>query len=161
MDDRYRAELAYRLARPFLIGGLVVLSACLWLTTPLHAQVRPPSEQETQAPPESPEAPLPPPPKPVSVDLGWSWWNVDGNLAKFRQYATPPNSRFLRELRYISPFWRTATNCACRYRAPQRTITDRKGTSHLPSVQPASKRGQPATGLSHRCPKRYPSVNVV
>lgn len=110
MDDRYRAELAYRLARPFLLGGLVVLSACLWLTAPLHAQVTPPSEQETQTPPESPEAPLPPPPKPVSVDLGWSWWNVDGSYAKFRQYATPPNSRFLRELRYISPFWRTGDN---------------------------------------------------
>lgn len=110
MDDRYRAELAYRLARSFLLGGVVVLSACLWLTAPLHAQVTPPSEQETQAPPESPEAPLPPPPKPVSIDLGWSWWNVDGNSAKFRQYATPPNSRFLRELRYISPFWRTGDN---------------------------------------------------
>nr|BAL54302.1 hypothetical protein HGMM_F14E02C19 [uncultured prokaryote] len=89
------------------MSGLV---AAFWAIVPAHAQVTPPSEQETQAPPQAPEAPLPPPPKPVSIDLGWSWWNVDGNLAKFRQYATPPNSRFIRELRYISPFWRTGDN---------------------------------------------------
>ncbi|GBC96674.1 hypothetical protein HRbin16_02483 [bacterium HR16] len=107
MDDK-RGAITRRLAYALLTSGLLIW--CLCVASPAHAQVTPPSEQETQAPPEAPEAPLPPPPKPVSIDLGWSWWNVDGNLAKFRQYATPPNGRFIRELRYISPFWRTGDN---------------------------------------------------
>ncbi len=107
MDDK-RGAITRRIAYALLTSGLLMW--CLCAASPAHAQVTPPSEQEAQASPEAPEAPLPPPPKPVSIDLGWSWWNVDGNLAKFRQYATPPNSRFIRELRYISPFWRTGDN---------------------------------------------------
>ncbi len=109
MDDKYAAVIR-RFAYALLVSGLVVWGTCLWAVSPAHAQVTPPSEQETEAPPEEPEAPLPPPPKPVTLDLGWAWWNVSGSLAKFRQYATPPNSRFIRELRYISPFWRTGDN---------------------------------------------------
>lgn len=109
MDDK-RGVITRRIAYALFASGLLMWCLCLWTASPACAQVTPPSEQETQAPPEAPEAPLPPPPKPVSIDLGWAWWNVDGNLAKFRQYATPPNSRFIRELRYISPFWRTGDN---------------------------------------------------
>lgn len=109
MDDKWCA-ITRRLLHALLVGGLVAGCACFWTVAPAHAQVTPPSEQETEAPPETPEAPLPPPPKPVTIDLGWSWWNESGSLAKFRQYATPPNSRFIRELRYISPFWRTGDN---------------------------------------------------
>lgn len=108
MDDRYNAGLAGRFARLLIVGALAC--ACLGFIAPLQAQVTPPSEQETEAPPESPEAPLPPPPKPLSVDFGWSAWDLSGVPGKFRQYATPPNSRFLRELRYISPFWRNGSN---------------------------------------------------
>lgn len=88
----------------------VACSLIAIVVTPLGAQVTPPSEEETRSEPESPQAPLPPPPKPFSIDLGWSWWNEDYPLARFRQYATPPNSRFLRELRYVSPFWRSGNN---------------------------------------------------
>lgn len=110
MERNKHVVLVGRIVKLLVIGGICVLCLCLSSSAPLQAQVTPPSEQETEAPPESPEAPLPPPPKPVSIDIGWSWWNESGNLAKFRQYATPPNSRFLRELRYISPFWRTGDN---------------------------------------------------
>jgi hypothetical protein len=105
-------KLACRTGFKCLYGWLAISVAVslLSLHTPVQAQVTPPSEQETATPPESPERPLPPPPKLFTIDLGWSWWNVDGNEAKFRQYATPPNSRFIRELRYISPFWRTGDN---------------------------------------------------
>ena len=95
------------LSRCLAMGVAALLLA---LHTPVQAQVTPPSEQETAAPPESPEQPLPAPPKHLTVDFGWSFWNEDGNAKKFRQYATPPNSRFLRELRYISPFWRNRDN---------------------------------------------------
>lgn len=97
----------YRIALILCIGMLMWVGASV---TQVWAQVTPPSEEETQTPPESPQAPLPPPPKPLSLDFGWSWWNEDGRFAKFRQYATPPNSRFLRELRYISPFWDNGSN---------------------------------------------------
>ncbi len=110
MKNKRSAVLPSGFVRSLLIAGLLAWSACLYFTAPLAGQVTPPSEQEAEAPPETPEAPLPPPPKLLTIDLGWSFWNETGNVSKFRQYATPPNSRFLRELRYVSPFWRTGDN---------------------------------------------------
>ncbi len=118
MENRKSAAFHNRLVRALLVGGLIVWCVCLWASGPLYAQVTPPSEQETETPPESPEAPLPPPAKLISVDFGWSWWDLTGNAGKFRQYATPPNSRFLRELRYISPFWRTGDNLRLQFWSP-------------------------------------------
>ncbi|HZT44383.1 MAG TPA: hypothetical protein VFA07_19615 [Chthonomonadaceae bacterium] len=34
------------------------------------------------------------------LDGGWSNWNLTGNERKFRQYATPPQDWFLKDLRY-------------------------------------------------------------
>lgn len=90
--------------------SVVVMLAWLCMGPLALAQVTPPSEPETQTQPESPQAPLTPPPPPVSIDLGWAWWSLNGSATKFRQYATPPDGAFIRELRYISPFWRTGDN---------------------------------------------------
>lgn len=40
----------------------------------------------------------------AEIELGFSHWSLDGNSSKFRQYATPPRSLFLRSLRYIPTF---------------------------------------------------------
>lgn len=41
--------------------------------------------------------------QPLSLDLSFVDWGLSGNVHKFRQYATPPEGVFLRELRYV-PF---------------------------------------------------------
>jgi hypothetical protein len=69
MDDK-RSAITRRLAYMLLTNALLMWCVCWWTNSPAHAQVTPPSEQETQAAPEAPEAPLPPPPKPASIDLG-------------------------------------------------------------------------------------------
>ena len=40
----------------------------------------------------------------AEVEVGFSIWGLDGNSNKFRQYATPARSLFLRSLRYSPPF---------------------------------------------------------
>ncbi|MFN4180949.1 MAG: hypothetical protein ACK4I8_11590, partial [Armatimonadota bacterium] len=40
----------------------------------------------------------------AEIELGFSHWSLDGNSNKFRQYATPPRSLFLRSFRYTPTF---------------------------------------------------------
>ncbi|MCX7967014.1 MAG: hypothetical protein N3B10_00835 [Armatimonadetes bacterium] len=47
----------------------------------------------------------------VEVEVGFSNWGLDGNQNKFRQYATPAKSLFLRSIRY-TPTFRFPTNDA-------------------------------------------------
>ncbi len=40
----------------------------------------------------------------AGIEVGFSHWSLDGNSNKFRQYATPPRSLFLRSIRYTPTF---------------------------------------------------------
>lgn len=54
---------------------------------------------DAPAKPAPPKSKLPPNSS-LFVEMGYADWGLNGNHTKFREYATPPNSLFLRDLRY-------------------------------------------------------------
>ncbi|HLV78672.1 MAG TPA: hypothetical protein VKT32_00280, partial [Chthonomonadaceae bacterium] len=114
---------------------LAIMSLCMWLASAAAAQQAPapqaapavsqtPSQTGANASgqagnqaPSGNQTGLPPAPgagpvkdRPLHpfllLDGGWANWDLSGNERKFRQYATPPQQWFLKDLRYrplISP----------------------------------------------------------